>query len=159
MSIFGANLVPTGLHFPSQNPPKSFQNSIPRVIIFVDRFLDGFLTDLGSILGPNLGPCWHHFRPKWCGTKVFPSLFCFVRFFLGFFRAGPWGTPSDRAPEPMGYPSCARFSDPFGFGFQRFCGPFCKFCGSFSGFHLGAVHLLVFRPSLLAEGLVGFREA
>ena len=32
-------------------------------------------------------------------------------FLLGlcFFRAGPWGTPSPRGPQPMGYPSWARF--------------------------------------------------
>ena len=37
-------------------------------------------------------------------------------FFVGsllFFRAGPWGTPSDHGPNPMGYPSWARFLDHF----------------------------------------------
>merc|ERR1712110_660290 len=60
--------------------------------------------------------------------------------------------PSDRAPKSMGYPSWARFSNPFGLGFQRFCVPFCKCCGSSFGFHFGRVFLLFFKPSLLAEG-------
>ena len=124
-------MVPTWLHFPCQNPSKTSQKSIPRGI----NFLIDFWMDFLSILAPTWGPTWSHvghFFGQNGGTRLSSSLF-FVAldFFFGFFRAGPWGTPSGAVPNPMGYPSWARFLDPFGLDFQRFCGPFCKFCGSF----------------------------
>ena len=118
---------------------KILPKNVPRTHQFFDRFLDGFFIHFSANLAPNLGPCWPLFRAKRGDPMELPPSFCCVGFFFGFFRAGPWGTPSDRAPKPMGYPSCARFSDPFGLGFQRFCRPFCKFCGSFLGFYFGAV--------------------
>ena len=129
---FGANLAPRWL-------PKSSQKSIPRGIDFLIDFCIDFLFILSSNLGPNLAPCWPLFRPK-LGDGLRGYLF-FVgsMLFFDFFERDPWGTPSARAPKPMGYPSWARFSGPCGLGFQRFCGPFCKFCGSFFGFPFGAV--------------------
>ena len=55
-SIFDPILVPTWLHFPSQNPPKSFQKPIPRCI----KFLIDFCIDFFSILAPSWDPSWGH---------------------------------------------------------------------------------------------------
>ena len=97
----GANMAPFWL-------PKTFQilpKIDPKMHQIFDRFLHRFFLHFGSILGPKLGPCWPHFPPKWGGPVEGRPLLCCAGFFSGFFRAGPWGTPSDRAPEPMGYPS------------------------------------------------------
>ena len=48
--------MPTWLHFAYQNPPKSFQNSIPRCI----KFLIDFCIDIFSILAPSWDPSWGH---------------------------------------------------------------------------------------------------
>ena len=48
--------MPTCLHFPSQNPPKSHQKSIPRCI----KFLIDFCIDFFSILAPSWDPSWGH---------------------------------------------------------------------------------------------------
>ena len=132
-------LVPTWLHFPSQNPTKSFQKSIPRCI----NFFNDFWMDFLFILAPTWDSTWNHvghFFGQNGGALWRPALF-FVRsmLFFDFLARTPWGTPSDRAPKPMGYPSWAWFSGPCGLVFQRFCGPFCKFCVSFFGFAFGAV--------------------
>ena len=55
-SIFYLILVPTWLHFASQNPPKSFQKSIPRCI----KFLIDFCIDFFSIVAPTWYPSWGH---------------------------------------------------------------------------------------------------
>ena len=64
---------------------------------FFDRFLDGFFLDFGSILGPNLGPCWHLFRLKWRDPNWRPPLFllglCWSLFSSVFGPTGPSGTP------------------------------------------------------------------
>ena len=54
-SIFDPMLVPTWLHFGIQIPPISDQKSIPRGTKN-DRFLDRFFVEVGSNLGPKLGP-------------------------------------------------------------------------------------------------------
>ena len=54
--MFDPILVPTWLHFGTQNPPKSTQKSIPRGIQKMIDFLDRFFAQVGSILGPKLGP-------------------------------------------------------------------------------------------------------
>ena len=51
---FWSILVPTCLHFSFQNPPKSFQKSIPRCI----KFLIDFCIDFFSILAPTWKPSW-----------------------------------------------------------------------------------------------------
>ena len=48
-------LVPTWIHFATQNPPKSIQKSIPRGIQKMIDFLDRFFAQVGSILEPKLG--------------------------------------------------------------------------------------------------------
>ena len=53
-SIFDPILVPTCLHFPSQNPPKSFQKPSPGAI----NFLIDFWMDFLSILAPTWDPTW-----------------------------------------------------------------------------------------------------
>ena len=92
---FGANLAPFWLPKSSKILPKID----PKRHQFFDRFLDGFFIHFGSNLGPNLEPCWPLFRTKWRGALGCSPLFCCVGFFFGFFRAGPWGTPSDRGPN------------------------------------------------------------
>ena len=53
---FCSMLVPTCLHFSSKNPPKSFQKSIPRCIVFsID-----FCIDFSSILLRFWKPTWSH---------------------------------------------------------------------------------------------------
>ena len=63
-SILDAILVPTWLHFPSPNPPKSSQKLIPRGVWFLIDFSFEFL----SILAPFWEPSWSHvgqlFRAK-----------------------------------------------------------------------------------------------
>ena len=60
-----AILVPTWLHFPRQNPPKSKKKKIdPKMHQILDRFFDRFFIDVGSILEANLEPCWPPFPPK-----------------------------------------------------------------------------------------------
>ena len=49
-------LVPTWLHFPSQNPPKSHQKSILKGI----DFLIAFGIDFLMILAPSWAPTWGH---------------------------------------------------------------------------------------------------
>ena len=107
----------------------------------VDLFLDRFLDHLGSILGPKLGPCWRHFRPKWGkATGVLPLLRCVGVFFRFLGAAGRWGTP-----------------------FFRFFGWSWPHLGSIFGsfwLHVGAKLALCW--GLLAHslgGLVGLREA
>ena len=80
---------------------------------FLMDFWMDFFIHFAPNLGPNLGPCWPLFRIKRGGGIKFSCLFYCVGFFFRFLRAGPWGTPSDRGPNPMGYPSWARFLDYF----------------------------------------------
>ena len=53
-SMFDPILVPTWLHFGTQNPPKSTQKSIPRGI---QKMIDFWIDFL-----PKLAPCWD---PSW----------------------------------------------------------------------------------------------
>ena len=124
-------MVPTWLHFPSQNPSKSSRKSIPRCIEFLIDFGIDFFTIFVQFGRPTWGHVGHIFLQN--GGVLWHAALFFVgsMLFFDFLARTPWGTPSDRAPKPMGYPSWARFSGPCGLGFQRFCGPFCKFCGSF----------------------------
>ena len=55
-SIFDPILVPTWLHFPSQNPPKSLQKPILKGI--------DFLIDLGIDFYTILAPTWNHLGPQ-----------------------------------------------------------------------------------------------
>ena len=54
-SIFGPILVPTWLHFGSQNRPKFTKNQISKSIKKIDWFLNRFYIDFGSTLGGKLG--------------------------------------------------------------------------------------------------------
>ena len=73
-SIFDPILVPTWLHFPSQNPPKSYQKSILKGIDFlIDCCIDFF-----SILAPSWDPSWGHVGHIFAqngGREFNPSLF------------------------------------------------------------------------------------
>ena len=53
-SMCGRISVPTWHHFPSQNPPKSFQKPSPGAI----NFLIDFWMDFLSILAPTWDPTW-----------------------------------------------------------------------------------------------------
>ena len=71
-----------------------------------DRFLDGFFVHFSSNLGPNLGPCWPHFRSKW-GEAIshHPLLGArFVRFpkrvWAPFWKV--WGSIFEVSQEGLG---------------------------------------------------------
>ena len=110
-SIFDAILVPTCLHFPSQNPSKSFQKSIPRCINFLIDFCIVFVLHFGPIFGPKLGPCWPHFSPKWCDPVGRRPSFCWVYVVFRFL-----GRPGPLLAQ-------------FGLDFGRFGPPFWRFLG------------------------------
>ena len=87
--------MPTWLHFGTKNPPNSTQTSIPRDIKKMIEFGIDFFGHLGSILGTNLAPCWHHFRLKWGGAVgCYPLLCCVASFILLFLGHVPAFTPS-----------------------------------------------------------------
>ena len=128
---FGSILVPTWLHFGSQNLQKSSQKSIPGGINFlIDLYID-FFIDFCSILEANLRPCWPHFRSKWGRAVERRPLFCWVYVIFRFF-----GHPGLLlAPFWRGWGSIFRF-------FGRFGGRFWKVLGStleVSGDHLGSM--------------------
>ena len=58
-SIFGAFLVPTWVHFASQNPPKTLQKPIPRRINFLINFCMVFV----SIFRRFGTPTWSYLGP------------------------------------------------------------------------------------------------
>ena len=91
---FWSILVPTCLHFPSRNPPKSLQKSILKRI--------EFCIDFRSVWEANLEPCWPHFRSKWGGPVACSPLFGWV--YVIFRFGGP--------PGPL--------LAPFGLDFGRF---------------------------------------
>ena len=72
--IFGSILVPTWLHFGSQNPPKSSQKSIPRGINFLIDFYIDFLSILARFWKPTWGHVGHIFAQNG-GILWDPSVF------------------------------------------------------------------------------------
>ena len=105
---FGIFFVPTCLHFPSQNRPKSFQKSISEGI----DFLIDFGIDICTVLAPSWDPTWghvDHFFAQDGGTEFKAPLF-FVGSMFFFRFGGPHG------------PLLA----PFGLDFGRFGAPFWR---------------------------------
>ena len=83
--------MPTCLHFPSQNRPKSFQKSISEGI----DFLIDFGIDICTVLAPSWDPTWghvDHFFAQDGGTE-FKAPFFFVGSML-FFDLGALMAPS-----------------------------------------------------------------
>ena len=114
-SILNPILVPTWLHFPSQNPPKSTKilpKTDPKMHQIFDRFLHRFFFHFGSILGPKLGPCWPNFRSKWGGPVGGRPPFCWVCVTFRFL-----GRPGPLLAQ-------------FGLDFGGFGPPFWRFLGS-----------------------------
>ena len=87
-SIFHSILVPTWLHFPSQNPWKSDRRAMSKHIIFFNRFLHQMFNGLGFLLGAYVGLC----RALCC--PFFPC----VDPFFDFFAGDSWGFPLGPCP-------------------------------------------------------------
>ena len=88
---FDLFLVPTCLHFPSQDPPRSFQKSISEGI----DFLIDFGIDICTVLAPSWDPTWghvDHFFAQDGGTELNGPFF-FVGSML-FFDLGALMAPS-----------------------------------------------------------------
>ena len=139
-------LVPTWLHFAFQNPPKSYQKSIPRCI----KFLIDFCIDFLSILAPTWDPSWghvgHFFDQN--GAALWSSALFFVALVF-FFDFSAILTPSWRhfgsIFAPLG-PIWARF--------WRFLVPFWLHVGAKLALSWGT-----WAQALALDGLVGLREA
>ena len=96
-----------------------------------DRFLHRFFLHFSSILGPNLGPCWHHFRPKWGYHIKCSPLFCCVGFFSDFFARDP-GVPHRIVPQSRwGTPPVLGFRTHLGSVFKGFVVHFASFAALF----------------------------
>ena len=136
--IWGSILVPTWLHFGSQNPPKSSQKSIPRCI----KFLIDFGIDFLSILEANLEPCWPLFRTKYGEGILAKGGFCWVYVIFRFFgRPGPLLAPF------WGGLDFFDFLIDFGVGFGRFWGPVWKSDLTPPSFLLGLCYFSIFWSS------------
>ena len=129
----------TWLHFPSQNPPKTAQKSIPRGI----NFLIDFWMDFLSILAPTWGPTWSHvghFFGQNGGTAwKAPLFFVALVFFSDFFARDP-GVPHRTVAR-------IRWGTPPGLGFRAHVG------SVFKGF---VVHFASFAALFLASILALF---
>ena len=88
-SIFHSILVPTWLHFPSQNPWKSDPRAMSKHIDFLIDFCIKCLMVLASSWGPIWGYVEH------CAALFCPVLTPFSTFSRGI----PGDSSSDRAPE------------------------------------------------------------
>ena len=75
-------LVPTWLHFGSQNPPKSSQKSIPRGINFLIDFYIDFLSIFARFWKPTWGHVGHIFFQN--GATLWDSAPLFVGSMLFF---------------------------------------------------------------------------
>ena len=80
--IWGSILVPTWLHFGSQNPPKSSQKSIPRGINFLIDFLIDFLLIWARFWRPTWGHVGHIFAQN--GARLWGAPLFFVGSMLFF---------------------------------------------------------------------------
>ena len=83
--IFGSILVPTWLHFGSQNPPKSSQKSIPKGINFlIDFYIDFFLSIFDCFGRPTWGHVGHIFLQNgavlWDAAPLFVGFMLFLAF-------------------------------------------------------------------------------
>ena len=123
---FWSNFVPTCLHFASKNPPKSFQKSIPRCIVFsID-----FCIDVSSILVRFGRPTWSHVGPffvqKGATLNVTSVVYVGSVFFFGFWGvlAPPW-RPLGSIWEGSGL-HFGGFRCPFSLQFPSFLHPFLK---------------------------------
>ena len=96
--IFGSILVPTWLHFGSQNPPKSSQKSIPRGIKFLIDFYIDFLSIFVRFGRPTWGHVGHIFDQN--GAGGFSSSLFFVGSML-FFDFLVLLAPSWPPPGPI----------------------------------------------------------
>ena len=64
LSMLNFNLMPTWLHFASQNRPKIHENVDPMMLPIMHSFSFRFWTSKTSLLGPNLEPSWLSRRSK-----------------------------------------------------------------------------------------------
>ena len=121
--MFDPILVPTWLHFGTQNPPKSTQKSIPRGIQKMIDFWIDFLPKLAPFWDPSWDP-----RAAQDGPKTPPRIFF-------KFSKTPSGqlkrhkSIQDRnlvhfwSQNPMGYPSRASIFEVFSSFKFKFCWP------------------------------------
>ena len=104
-SFFDVFLVPTWLHFASQNPPKTFQKPTPRGTKILIDFCIVFLSFLAPFWDPSWGHVGHFFGQKWA-TLITQISFLF----------------QDRFSGPPG-----SLLAPFGLDFGGFGAPFWRF--------------------------------
>ena len=64
LSMLNFNLMPTWLHFASQNRPKIHENVDPKRLPIMHPFSLRFWTPKTSLLGPNLEPSWPSVSPQ-----------------------------------------------------------------------------------------------
>ena len=124
--IFGSILVPTWLHFGSQNPPKSSQKSIPRGINFLIDFYIDFLSIFARFWRPTWGHVGHIFAQN--GGALWHAPLLSVESMLSFeFLAvltPSWPhVGSLLAPLGPTWPRFRRFLAPFWHRFGAMLGP------------------------------------
>ena len=102
-TIFDPILVPTWLHFGTQNPPKSIQKSIPRCIKKMMHFCIDFLI----IVAPTGDPSWGHvghFFAQGGGTGKNATLFFVALVFsFDFFAPRTDGVPHFGPPSGLDF--------------------------------------------------------
>ena len=110
--------MPTCLHFPSKNPPKSLQESISKGIkISID-----VQTHFFSILAPSWTPEPPKMPPRRPPRR--PQVGPPKRIPRALFRSWPPRAPQD-PPGPPWDPSKIDFWDDFGGNLAAFCHPKC----------------------------------
>ena len=117
--ILGSILVPTWLHFGSQNPTKSSQKSMPRCINFLIDFGIDFLSIFARFWKPTWGHVGHIFDQN--GATRFNSSLFFVGSML-FFDFLVLLAPS--------WPHFGSILEGSGLHFGSFWAPFWRFWGS-----------------------------
>ena len=73
LSMLNFNLMPTLLHFASQNRPKIHENVDPKRLPIMHQFSLRFWDPKTSLLGPNLDPSWPSVSHQ-DGPRGFPDL-------------------------------------------------------------------------------------
>ena len=125
-SIFDAFLVPTCLHFASQNPPKTLQKPTPRGTKILIDFCIAFLSFLAPFWDPSWGHVGHFFGPELGARNGGRVVFVGSMFFFEFLAVLAPSWPhlgSILAPLGPTWPRFWRFWGPFWHRFGAMLGP------------------------------------